>query len=80
MPLGRTATPAQARAHINDLDGEPLNRKADPDDIVRECLDNLTEGPVLYPAYLRETLRTLTAMPRREAVEWMADLMRRMKA
>jgi short-subunit dehydrogenase len=80
MPLGRTATPAQTRTHINDLDDEPLNIPADPDAIAQECLDNLAGGPVLYPAYLDETLRRLGAMPRREAVEWMADLMRRMKA
>lgn len=80
MPLGRTATPAQARTHINDLEGEPLNFSSDPDDIAQECLDNLNKGPVLYPSYLDETLRMLTAMPRREAVEWMANLMRRMKA
>ena len=80
MPLGRTSTPAHGLVHITDLDDEPLNFKSNPDDIAQECLDNLAKGPVLFPSYLNKTVEMLSAMPRREAVEWMDALQQRMRA
>jgi short-subunit dehydrogenase len=79
MPLGRTATPAQSRTHINDIDGEPLSFMAHPDEMAEQCLKNLANGPIVNPAHLEETYRRLTSMPRRLAVEHMNELMQRMK-
>jgi short-subunit dehydrogenase len=80
MPLGRTATPANSRTKLNDLDDEPLAFKASSDDMAQQCLDNIQSGPVFYPKHLEETARRLTAMTRGDAVESMDGLMRRMKA
>jgi uncharacterized protein len=80
MPLGRTATPAQTRTHINDIDDEPLAIPSDPDEIARECLDNIGNGPVLYPAYLQERMEAFAVLSRRDAVIAMDDMLRRLKA
>ncbi len=80
MPLGRTATPAQARTHINEIEDEPLGFPSDPNEIARECLDNIENGPVLYPAYLQKRMEIFAAMSRRDAVIAMNDMLQRMKA
>jgi short-subunit dehydrogenase len=79
MPLGRTATPANLRTNITDV-GDPLTFPADPDEMARQCLANLANGPVLYPQHLEEVYARLTAMPRREAVRWMNDFLKKVKA
>jgi uncharacterized protein len=63
MVLGRTDTPAYRR-----LFGDgPMEGLANPDDVAREMLDNLSNGPTL-PAQPSP----LSAMPRRQAVEIMS--------
>jgi short-subunit dehydrogenase len=80
MPLGRTATPALGRTHLNDIPNEPLTMTIAADDIAQQCLDNIKNGPLLFPKHLEETGRRLASLSRREAVEHMDDLIRRLKA
>jgi uncharacterized protein len=80
MPLGRTATPAQARTHINNLEDEPLAIPSDPDAIAREALANIGNGPVRYPAYLQKRMDVFAAMSRHDAVIAMDAMLRRLKA
>jgi short-subunit dehydrogenase len=80
MPLGRTVTPALGRTHINDVQGEPLAQPIAADDIAEQCLARIADGPLVYPRHLEETGRRLAALSRREAVEQMDALLRRLKA
>jgi len=61
--LGRTDTPAFRRL----LDGRESGELAQPDDVARDILDNLPEGPT-FPA----GPSLLGSLPRRQAVEAMA--------
>jgi uncharacterized protein len=70
--LGATRTPARARAGIKDT---PEQFVAEPDDVARQCLDNIANGPVLVPAYLEEAFKHFSSMPRRQAAETMSDLL-----
>jgi short-subunit dehydrogenase len=64
MVLGPTDTPAFRRVlHGRDFDG-----MADPDDVARDMLENLANGPTLPPDG-----SPFGAMPRREAVELMSQ-------
>jgi short-subunit dehydrogenase len=64
--VGATNTPSRARLNLTDQPGDII---AEPDDIVRAALENITNGPVLTPRHLEEGFRTLSAMPRRDAAE-----------
>jgi short-subunit dehydrogenase len=63
MVLGRTDTPAFRRL----LAGRDVGDMADPDDVARDMLDNLANGPTLPPEP-----SPLAKMPRRDAVEIMS--------
>ena len=52
-----------------------LNAAAEPDDVAREYLDNIANGPVLVPAHLAEAFRMFCSMPRRQAAETMTNLL-----
>jgi short-subunit dehydrogenase len=80
MPLGRTVTPALGRTHLNDIADEPLAKPTSADDVAQQCLDNIRNGPVVFPRHLEETARQLASGTRREAVERMDTLIRRLKA
>jgi short-subunit dehydrogenase len=64
MVLGPTDTPAFRRV----LNGRDFEGIADPDDVARDMLDNLPEGPVFPP-----DASPFGPMPRREAVELMSQ-------
>ena len=70
--LGATRTPARERAGIKD---SPEQFVAEPDDVTRECLDNISNGPVLVPAHLAEAFEMFCSMPRRQAAETMSKLL-----
>jgi short-subunit dehydrogenase len=70
--IGATRTPSWARLGYTGKSGEIIS---EPEDIAREALENLTEGPVTTPKHMEESFRTLSAMPRREAVEMMRDVL-----
>ena len=64
---GATNTPAMARSgcHVERFD--PM----DPDDVAREGLEHLADGPVWVPEKLFPFFEQLRTMPRREAVDLM---------
>jgi hypothetical protein len=70
--LGATRTPARARVILED---SPDQFIAEPDDVARECLDNIANGPVLVPAHLAEAFQMFCSLPRRQAAETMTQLL-----
>jgi hypothetical protein len=70
--LGATRTPARERVGLTDSPGQFV---AEPDDVARECLANIADGPVLVPAHLAEAFRMFCGMPRRQAAETMTNLL-----
>jgi short-subunit dehydrogenase len=64
MVLGPTDTPAFRRI----LAGRQLDGMADPDDVARDMLDNLGNGPTFPP-----DPTPFSAIPRRQAVELMSQ-------
>ncbi len=70
--LGATRTPARERVGLKD---DPAQFVAEPDDVARECLDHLADGPVLVPAHLAEAFQMFSSMPRRQAAETMTHLL-----
>jgi hypothetical protein len=70
--LGATRTPARERVGLKD---DPAQFVAEPDDVARECLDNIANGPVLVPAHLAEAFQMFSSMPRRQAAEMMTQLL-----
>jgi uncharacterized protein len=70
--LGATRTPARERAGIQD---SPDQFVAAPDDVARECLTNIANGPVLVPAHLAEAFQMFSSLPRRQAAETMTQLL-----
>jgi short-subunit dehydrogenase len=62
MILGRTDTPAFRRV----LNGREAEGLADPDDVSRDMLDHLAEGPTFPP-----DPTPFSGLPRRQAVELM---------
>lgn len=68
LMIGRTRTPALERSLYGQ---DSVVSAAEPDDIARFALANLTNGPVLVPPELEASFIALRAMPRRQAVETM---------
>ena len=64
MVLGPTDTPAFRKV----LNGRQLDGIADPDDVARDMLDNLANGPTFPP-----DPTPFSAIPRRQAVELMSQ-------
>ena len=46
---------------------------------MRASLNNIEDGPVLYPAYLQKRMEVFAALSRRDAVIAMNDMLQRMK-
>lgn len=67
--VGATDTPSRARLNLTDQPGDIIS---DPDDVAREAIALIADGPVHTPAHLAESFRSLSAMGRREAVETMS--------
>jgi short-subunit dehydrogenase len=68
--VGATATPSRARLNLTDQPGDIIS---DPEDIARWAMEELANGPVHTPPHLAEAFRSLSAMPRRQAVESMSS-------
>ncbi len=64
MVLGATDTPAFRRV----LHGRDFPDMADPDDVARNMLDNLPEGPTYPPDAM-----PFAGLPRRQAVEMISQ-------
>lgn len=70
--LGATDTPVRARHNIADSPDVFIDN---PDDVARDTLANITEGPVLVRPQLEEAVRMFSSLPRRQAAEAMRDMM-----
>ncbi len=70
--LGATRTPVRERLGLKDSPGQFI---AEPDDVARECMENIANGPVLVPEHLAEGFRQFCSMPRRQAAETMSSLL-----
>ena len=70
--LGATDTPARASVGIVDEPGTFID---DPDDVARDTLAQIAEGPVLVRPQLEEAFRMFQSLPRRQAAETMRDMM-----
>ena len=70
--LGATRTPARERVALKD---SPDQFVAEPDDVARDCLNNIANGPVLVPAHLAEAFQMFCSLPRRQAAETMTNLL-----
>jgi short-subunit dehydrogenase len=70
--LGATRTPARERIGLKD---SPEQFVAEPDDVARECLENIADGPVLVPAHLKEAFQMFSSLPRRQAAEMKTNLL-----
>lgn len=76
LVLGVTRTPAMVRAGLNfDIPGM---RVAEPEDVAREGLEHLRDGPVWVAGGNYDTAITRSGFPRRELVEGAAAAMRAM--
>lgn len=70
--LGATDTPARASVGIIDSPDVFIDN---PDDVARDTLAAITDGPVLVRPQLEEAFRMFQSLPRREAAEAMRDMM-----
>jgi short-subunit dehydrogenase len=70
--LGATRTPSRERVGLKD---DPEQFVAEPDDVARECLGNIANGPVLVPTHLAQAFQHFSSLPRREAAEMMSNLL-----
>jgi short-subunit dehydrogenase len=70
--LGATDTPVRARQNIQDSPDVFIDN---PDDVARDTLAQITEGPVLVRPQLEEAVRMFASLPRRQAAEAMRDMM-----
>ena len=70
--IGATDTPSRKRLDQVDKPGEMIS---DPEDIARQALDNIANGPVIVPKHMEDVFRELCSSPRRRAVESMRDIL-----
>jgi short-subunit dehydrogenase len=70
--LGATRTPARERVALKD---SPDQFVAEPDDVARDCLDNIANGPVLVPHHLADAFQHFCSLPRKQAAQTMTDLL-----
>jgi len=70
--IGATDTPSRTRLDQVDKPGEIVS---DPEDIARQALDNIANGPVIVPRHMEEVFRMFCSLPRRQAAEAMRDIM-----
>jgi hypothetical protein len=76
LVLGVTRTPAMERAGLN-MDIPGLN-VAEPDDIAREGLEHLSEGPVWVAGGNYKAAQKRNGFPRNELVAGAHEAMKRM--
>jgi short-subunit dehydrogenase len=69
--LGATDTPARARLGMKDDPGQIVSS---PEDVARESLAAIADGPVLVPTHLASACQHFCAAPRRQAAEEMTSM------
>jgi short-subunit dehydrogenase len=72
MVLGATDTPKRARQGFQDPPGLYV---APPDEVAREGLENLDNGPVHVPRHMVSDFARFCSLPRREAAEAMSGML-----
>ena len=75
FPIGAADTPSRARSGTVDAEEMPV---AKPEDVARQALKELPNGPVYVAPENVEYFKSLCAMPRRQAAELQRDLLMRM--
>jgi uncharacterized protein len=70
--LGATDTPERARQGLQDSPDLIID---DPNDVARDTLADIANGPVLVRPQLAEAFKMFCALPRREAAEAMRDML-----
>ena len=70
--IGATDTPSRLRLDAVDKPGEIIS---DPEDIARQALDNVANGPVITPPHMEQVFHKISSLPRRQAAEAMRDIM-----
>lgn len=70
--IGATDTPSRLRLDTVDKPGEIIS---DPEDIARQALDNIANGPVITPPHMEDVFRRISGLPRGQAAEAMRDIM-----
>jgi short-subunit dehydrogenase/alkylhydroperoxidase family enzyme len=70
--IGATDTPSRLRLDTVDKPGEIISA---PEDIVRQALDNIANGPVITPPHMEEVFRRISSLARRQAAEAMRDIL-----
>jgi uncharacterized protein len=70
--IGATDTPSRKRLDTVDKPGEIVS---DPEDIARQALDNIANGPVIVPPHMEQVFREIASLPRRQATESMRDIL-----
>jgi len=71
--VGAVNTPKRQSLNIED---SPDQFVADPNDVAREALEALPDGPVLVPKHLQEDFAYFSSAPRREAAEAMTAMLK----
>ncbi len=70
--VGATNTPVRAsQGYVDD----PNVFVAEPEDVARDALNNIANGPVIVPSYMVEGFEFFSSAPRRQAAETMRDLL-----
>ncbi len=72
MVLGATNTPVRARQNLQDDADQYI---AEPEDVARDGLAHIADGPVFVPPHMEEAFRHFSGMDRREAAETMTRLL-----
>jgi uncharacterized protein len=81
MPLGAVATPNRERQlerpdrGASELADDPNKHVMQPDDVARESLESLPDGPLLVAKLVAPYYQQLTTLPRREAIELMRKML-----
>jgi uncharacterized protein len=75
FPIGAADTPSRARSGTVNADEMPVAR---PEDIARQALCELPNGPVYVSPENAPYFKSLCSLPRREAAELQRDLLLRM--
>jgi short-subunit dehydrogenase len=70
--LGATDTPVRAALNIQDSPDVFIDN---PDDVARDTLAGISDGPVLVRPQLDEAFKMFQSLPRREAAEAMRNMM-----
>ncbi|MDE8650130.1 SDR family NAD(P)-dependent oxidoreductase [Novosphingobium album (ex Liu et al. 2023)] len=76
LVIGSADTPSRRRSGARDSDSFPVAR---PEDVARQAIDRIGDGPVLVPPGNEEMFQMLNAMPRREAASMIRGLLTQMK-